>query len=72
MNLHECNVRGVAMWRLETLNGGKRKRQFFRDKGKAQQALDDAKDQRTAVGRAFDILTARDKARVMGIVAEIE
>lgn len=72
MNLQTVQVRGVTHWCLVTWSAGRRKRQYFSDEGRAQRALDDARKQQAAVGKAFDVLPARDKARLMGTLAEIE
>ncbi|MDB6017657.1 MAG: hypothetical protein JWR19_2146 [Pedosphaera sp.] len=66
MKVLPCKVRGEQRWKIE-LGGatGKRKRQFFKDEGEAQQALDAALKDQSDVGRAWEVLTAREKANVM-------
>jgi hypothetical protein len=72
MNLIPCKVRGHECWKLETYSAGKRKRQFFRDYGKAQKALAEARKYQAQVGRAFDVLSAREKAQIMVVLQDIQ
>lgn len=71
MKLRACNLRGSLCWKLETFTNGRRKRQFFTSRAKAEAALKDAQKQRKALGTAFNLLTAREKVRIMGILDEM-
>lgn len=71
IKLTKCHVRGKLYWRLTTYSAGKRKRQFFRHKADADKALADALKQHAAVGKAFDVMSASEKAQVMGTIQDI-
>ena len=66
-----CKIRGKDKWRLDARVNGKGPRPTFDAKADAEKALADAKKQQAAFGKAFDILPAKDKARLMAVVQEI-
>jgi hypothetical protein len=72
MNITKCRIRGERRFKVDTTTNGRRKRQFFRTWKQAQAGLAAAQRQQRAVGRAFDLLSAREKARIMSTIQEIE
>lgn len=72
MRLEPCQHRGKLKWKLEYSSGGKRKRHLFTSRAVADKALADAKRQQSAVGKAYDILSPREKAQIAAILHEIK
>lgn len=71
MSLRTCIVRGKPMWVLETYNGH-RKRQFFKTQSECESARAAAAKHQRELGTAWEILSAREKARILVILGEIE
>jgi len=72
MGVAACQVRGQLRWKVETFIAGKRKRQFFKDRASADKAMSAALKHRADLGRAFEVLSARERAQIMTILSEIE
>ncbi|HZV36069.1 MAG TPA: hypothetical protein VFB72_15950 [Verrucomicrobiae bacterium] len=72
MQVIPCMVRGEPRWKIETFAGGKRKRQFFRSEPEAIAGLKAAQKDRAAFGKAWAILTAREKSDLMFTLDEIK
>ena len=73
MEITPCLVRGEPRWKIEIGGAdGKRKRQFLKSPEAAEKALKAAKKDRADVGRAWEVLTAKEKAVVMQILKEIQ
>lgn len=71
MRLTVVTKRGEPRWKLETLSGKRRKRQYFRTHDAAKKALACAERQLAAVGRSYDLMSAREKAQVAAVLHEI-
>lgn len=71
MRIIPCQIRGKPKWRLDARVNGKGPRPTFDDYADAVKALADAKKQQDALGKAFDILLAKDKSKLMAVVQEI-
>src|SRR5882724_9033433 len=67
-----CKVRDEPRWKLDTVSDGVRKRQFFASRADAVNARKAALQDRAALGKAWAILTAAQKAKLMHTVKEIE
>jgi hypothetical protein len=72
MKLEPFQHRGKLKWRLEYTSAGKRRRHLYASKDKADKALADAKRQQAAIGKAYDILSPREKAQIAAILHEIK
>ncbi|MGN6643009.1 MAG: tyrosine-type recombinase/integrase [Verrucomicrobiota bacterium] len=72
MKLSPATLRGKLGWIVDCRVNGKGSRQFFEKHGEALKAFEDAKKQRAAIGRAYDVLPARKKSRIAAILDEIQ
>lgn len=72
MKLVACTIRGKLKWRLDARVNGKGPRPTFDTHAAAVKALADARKQRSAFGKAFDVLPALEKSRVMAMLQEIK
>jgi hypothetical protein len=71
VKISPCTVRGQPRFKIELGTGSNRKRQFCKTQAEAELALDAARKDQAQLGRAWALLSAREKVEVMRILEEI-
>lgn len=72
MEITPCKYNGLPGFKLEIGSGPTRKRQYFRKESDAEAARSKAEKDQAALGKAWDIMTARQKSDLMHWLKEIK